>query len=197
MNLIWRNIASGHLHDIVYSFCSRSQIDGPAPIPVEEARPTAYDKPSTEKPQINPEPSWDHHIQVPLGINNPNQDPPDAGHVSDHTWSSSSHPTWRPPLENELDASSPLFLDSHKAFTLPPFYHSWPLHPPTKRAQLGTGHQSSIFNRHEHKCHGVTDSPLSSSSKENIPSYGPKSWLPPRQSADESIPEFCGHPHQH
>ena len=41
------------------------------------------------------------------------------------------------------------------------------------------------------------DSPLSSSSEEDTPPYGPKSWLPPTQSADESLPEFHGCPHQH
>ena len=71
--------------EIVFPFCSRNQTDGPASIPVEEERPTTYDKPSTEETQRNLEPSQDHYIQVSLGINNPNQDPPDAGHVSNHT----------------------------------------------------------------------------------------------------------------
>ena len=67
--------------ETIFPFCSRNQ---PAPIPVEEERPIAYDE-SSEEPRRNPEPSRDHYIQVPLGINNPNQDPPDAGHASDHT----------------------------------------------------------------------------------------------------------------
>ena len=79
--------------EIVFPFCSRNQTDGPSPIPVEEERQTAYDEPSTEETQGNPEPSREHYIQVPLGINSPNQDPPDAGHASDHTQSSSSYPT--------------------------------------------------------------------------------------------------------
>ena len=70
---------------MVFLFCSRSQIDEPAPISIEEERPTAYDKPSTEEPQRNLEPLQDHYIQVPLSINNSNQDQPDAGHVFDHT----------------------------------------------------------------------------------------------------------------
>ena len=71
--------------ETVFSFCSRNQTDGPVPIPVKEERPAAYDEPSTKETRRNPEPSQDHYIQVPLGINNPNQDPPDAGHASDHT----------------------------------------------------------------------------------------------------------------
>ena len=102
---------------MILPFCSRNQIDGPVPIPIKEERPTAYDKSSTEESRRNLKPSWDYYIQVPLGINNPNQDPPDAGHASDHTWSSSSYPTWRPFSENELDIPSPLFLDSPEAST--------------------------------------------------------------------------------
>ena len=79
--------------ETVFPFHSRNQTDEPAPIPVEEERPTAYNEPPTKKTQRNPELSQDHYIQVPLGINNPNQDPPDAGHASDHTRSSSSYPT--------------------------------------------------------------------------------------------------------
>ena len=136
----------------IFPFCSRSQTDAPAPIPVEEKRPTVYNEPSTEETQRNLEPSQDHYIQVPLGINIPNQDPPDARHVSDHTHSlSTNYPIWRPPPEMVLDASSPLFLDSPEAFTLPAPYHFSPLHPPTKRAQLETGHQSSNSNRYQHK----------------------------------------------
>ena len=137
---------------MIFPFCSRSQTDGPAPIPVEEERPTAYDESSTEETQRNPEPSQDYYIQVPFGINIPNQDPPGAGHASDHTHSSSSnYPMWRPPPETELDAPSPLFLDSPEASTSPPPYHSSPLYPPIKRAQLKTGHQSSISDRHQYK----------------------------------------------
>ena len=66
-----------------------------------------------------------------------------------------------------------------------------------KRAQPETGHQSSISDRHQHKHQGITDSPPSSSSEEDISSHGPKSWLPLKQSTDESLPEFYGHPHQH
>ena len=66
-----------------------------------------------------------------------------------------------------------------------------------KRAQPETDHQSSISNRHQHKHQGITDSPPSSSSEEDIPSYGFKSWLPPKQSTSESLPEFRGCPHQH
>ena len=40
------------------------------------------------------------------------------------------------------------------------------------------------------------DSPPSSL-EEDIPSHGPKSWLPLKQSTDESLPEFHGCPHQH
>ena len=183
--------------ETIFPFCSRSQTDGPAPIPIKEERLTAYDEPSTEEPQRNLKSSQDHYLQVLLGINNPNQDSPDAGHASDHTQSSSSHSTWRPPLENELDAPSPLFLDSPEASISPPYHHSSPLYSSTKRAQLATGNWSSISNRHQHKCHGVTNSPPSSSSEENIPCHGPKPWLPPRQSANESLPEFYGCPHQH
>ena len=183
--------------ETVFPFCSRNQTDGPAPIPVKEERPTAYDKSSVEEPRRNPESSWDYYIQVPLGINNPNQDPSDAGHAFDHTWSSSSYPTWRPFLENELDAPSSLFLDSSESFTSPPLYCSSPLHPFMKRTQLETGHQSSISNRHQHKHQEIMDSPPSSSSEEEIPPHGSKSWQPPKQSADESLPEFCGRPHQH
>ena len=100
-------------------------------------------------------------------------------------------------MKNELDAPLLLFLDSSEASTLPPPYCSSPLHPPMKRAQPETGHWSSISDRHQHKYHGVMDSPLSASSEEDTPSHGPKSWLPPRQSADESLPEFYGCPHQH
>ena len=53
-----------------------------------------------------------------------------------------------------------------------------------KRAQLETGH-------------GIMDSPPSSSLEEDTPPHGPKSWLPPKQSADESLPEFHEHFHQH
>ena len=183
--------------ETVFPFCSRNQTDGPAPIPVEEERPTAYDKPSTEETRRNPESSQDHYIQIPLGINNSNQDPPDAGHAFDYTWSSSSYPTWRPFLENELDASSPLFLDSPDTSTLSPSYCSSPFHPPTKRTQPETGHWSSISDRHQHKHQGITDSPPSSSLKENILSHGPKSWLPSKQNANEFLPEFCERPHQH
>ena len=144
--------------EMVFPFCSRNQTDGPAPIPVEEERPTAYNESSIEEPWRNLELSQDHYIQVPLDINNPNQDPPDAGHAFDHTQSSSSYPTWRPFLENELDAPSPLFLDSLESSTLPPLYCSSPLHPPMMRTQLETGHWSSISNRHQHKCQGITDS---------------------------------------
>ena len=70
--------------ETIFPFYSRNQKDGPAPIPVKEERPIAYDK-SLEDPQRNLKPSQDHYIQVPLGINNSNQDPPDAGHASDHT----------------------------------------------------------------------------------------------------------------
>ena len=159
----------------VFPFCSRNQTNGPASIPVQEERPTAYDKPFIEETQRNPEPSRDHYIQVPLGINNPNQDPPDAGHASDHTQSSSSYPTWRPFLENELDAPSPLFLDSPESFTLHPPYHSSPLHPPMKRAQLETGHWSSISDRHQYKHQGIMDSPPSSLLEEDILPHDPKS----------------------
>ena len=100
-------------------------------------------------------------------------------------------------MENKLDTPSPLFLDFLELSTLPPPYHSSPLHPPTKRAQPETGHQSSISVRHQHKCHGVMDSPPFSSSEEDTPPHGPKSWLPPKQSADESLLEFHGCPHQH
>ena len=100
-------------------------------------------------------------------------------------------------MGNELDPPSPLFLDSPEPSTSLPPYHSSPLHPPTKRIQPETGHQSSISDRHQHKHHGVIDSPPSSSSEEDTPTYGPKSWLPPKQSADESLPEFRGRPHQH
>ena len=117
--------------ETIFPFCSRNQTDGPTPIPVKEERPIAYDE-SSEEPRRNPEPSQDHYIQVPLGINNPNQDPSDAGHASDHTRSSSSYPTWRPFLGNELDTPSPLFLDSPEPSTSPPPYRSSPLHPPTK-----------------------------------------------------------------
>ena len=41
------------------------------------------------------------------------------------------------------------------------------------------------------------DSPPSSSLEEDMSPHGPKSWLPPKQSADESLPEFRGRPHQH
>ena len=70
---------------MVFPFCFRNQTDGPAPIPVEEERPTAYDKSLIEEPQRNLEPSQDNYIQVSLDINNPNQDPSDVGHASDHT----------------------------------------------------------------------------------------------------------------
>ena len=161
--------------ETAFPFYSRNQTDGPAPIPIEEARPTAYDKSSIEEPQRNPEPSQDHYTQVPLGINNPNQDPPDAGHASDHTSSSSSYPTWRPVLENELYVPSPLFLDSLEFLTSPPSYCSLRFHPLIKRAQLKTGHQSLISNRHQHKHQGIMDSPPSSSEEEDIPPHGPKS----------------------
>ena len=136
--------------ETIFSFCFRNQTDGPAPIPVEEERPLAYDE-SSEEPQRNLEPSRDYYIKVLLGINNPNQDPPDAGHASDHTQSSSSYPTWRPFLGNELDAPSPLFLDSPEPSTSPPPYCHSPLHPPMKRAQPETGCWSSISDRHQHK----------------------------------------------
>ena len=99
-------------------------------------------------------------------------------------------------MENELDAPSPLFLDSPESSISPPPYHSLPLHPPMKRAQPETDHWSSISDRHQHKCQGIMDSPPSSL-KEDIPSHGPMSWPPLKQSTDESLPEFCGHPHQH
>ena len=127
-------------NETVFPFCSRSQTDRPAPIPVKEERPTAYDKPSIKECQRNPEPSQDPYIQVPLSINNSNQNLPNAGHAFDYTWSFLFHPTWRLPSENKLEAPSPLFLNSPKASTLPPPYHSSPLHPPTKRAQSETGH---------------------------------------------------------
>ena len=72
-----------------------------------------------------------------------------------------------------------------------------PLHSPMKRAQLETGHRSSISDRHQYKHQGIMDSPPFSSSEEDIPSHGPKSWLPPKQSTNESLPEFRGRPHQH
>ena len=100
-------------------------------------------------------------------------------------------------MKNELDAPSPLFLDSPESSTLPPPYCSSPLHPPMKRAQLETGHQSSISDRHQHKRQRIMDSPSSSSLEEDIPSHGSKSWLPLKQSTDESLPEFHGHPYQH
>ena len=161
--------------ETVFPFCSRNQTNGPAPIPIKEERPTAYDESFTEEPQRNPELSWDHYIQVPFGINNPNQDPSDARHASDHTWSSSSYPTWRPFLENELDAPSSLFLDSPESSTSPPPYRSSPLYPPIKRTQLETGHWSSISDRHQHKHYGITDSPPFSSLEEDTPPHGPKS----------------------
>ena len=34
--------------ETIFPFCSRNQTDGPAPIPVEEERPIAYDKSSEE-----------------------------------------------------------------------------------------------------------------------------------------------------
>ena len=126
--------------EIIFPFCSRSQTDGPAPIPVEEERPTAYDKPSTEETQRKLKPSQNHYIQIPLGINISNQHPPDAGHASDNTCSSFNYPTWRPLPERELDAPSPLFLDSPEASTSPPPYCSSPLHSPMKRAQLEIGY---------------------------------------------------------
>ena len=98
-------------------------------------------------------------------------------------------------MGNELDAPSPLFLDSSKPSTSPPPYHHSPLHPPTKRAQLEIGHRSFISDRHQHKRHGVMDSPPSSSLEEETPPHGPKTWLPPKQSANESLPEFRGCPH--
>ena len=172
-----REFISTHVlfDEIVFPFCFRNQTDGPASIPVEEERPTTYDKPSTEETQRNLEPSQDHYIQVSLGINNPNQDPPDAGHVSDHTWSSSSYPTWRTFLENVLDTPSPLCLDSPESSTSPPPYCSSPFHSPRKRAQLEIGHWSSISDRYQHKRQGIMNSPPSSSLEENIPSHGPKS----------------------
>ena len=100
-------------------------------------------------------------------------------------------------MGNKLDTPSPLFLDSPEPSTSPPPYRSSPLHPPMKRAQPETGHWSSISNRHQHKHHGVTDSPPSSSSEEDTPSHDPKSWLLPRQNADQSLFEFCRRPQQH
>ena len=41
------------------------------------------------------------------------------------------------------------------------------------------------------------DSPSSSLSEEDTPFHGPKSWPPPKQSVDECLLEFRGHPHQH
>ena len=35
--------------ETVFPFCSRNQTDGPAPIPVEEERPTAYNESSIEE----------------------------------------------------------------------------------------------------------------------------------------------------
>ena len=99
-------------------------------------------------------------------------------------------------MKNELDAPSPLLLDSPESSTLPPPYCSLLLHPPMKRAQPETGHWSSISDRHQHKYQGITDSPPSLS-EEDISSHGSKSWLPPKQNADESLPEFCGYPYQH
>ena len=54
--------------EIIFSFCSRSQTDGPAPISVEEERPTAYDKPSTEETGtlsklLHTNSSWYQHLQ--------------------------------------------------------------------------------------------------------------------------------------
>ena len=100
-------------------------------------------------------------------------------------------------MENELDTPSPLFLDSSESSTSSPPYCSSPLYPPMKRAQLETDYRSSISNRHQHKYQGITDSPPSSSLEEDIPSYGPKSWLSPKQSADEFFSKFHGRPHQH
>ena len=34
--------------EMIFPFCSRNQTDGPATIPVEEERPTAYDESSEE-----------------------------------------------------------------------------------------------------------------------------------------------------
>ena len=41
---------------MIFPFCSRNQKDGPAPIPIEEERPLAYDE-SSEEPRRNLEPS--------------------------------------------------------------------------------------------------------------------------------------------
>ena len=82
-------------------------------------------------------------------------------------------------------------LDSPDSSTLPPPYHSSPLHPPTKRTQPETGHWSSISDRHQHKHQGIMDSPPSSSSEEDIPPHGPKSWL---LRFSSSIPVFFSFP---
>jgi len=150
----------------VFPYCPRDKEDGPTPIQVEE-EDSIDNLTKNDIWRRDPEPSQNILIPIPLGLGHqPNQPCPPYDEYSSGPWPSSTI-LWKPPEPMSLP-----FLDFPESSVNPLSYHTSPLWPAVKQDKPNTGHQSSISDRHQHKCYILTDSPSSSPEEERIEPSG-------------------------